>query len=564
MLSRIKISTKVYLIVGVLSLAALAIAFTGFTAMQSLARSGERLDLAATEIKLGARMSQSLLEMNRAELRMAADPSEIEAARAALETARTEARERIESLGETADDRQAQMLSDIEASYNAYIDALALTLDAAEAAEGTEISAAQQRTVNQVAQNRQVVNELRSTLETYTRYTDEKTVRIADEASTLADTRSLLLIIIAAAGIAIGAALGYYIGRFGIVAPMQQVLRLLRALSEGQLDTEVTGDDRRDEVGDLARVAGFFRDKLVRNAELEAEAEAAEAKAAEKRKQEMNQLAEEFESAVGAIISQVSAASEQLFGNSTSLASAAEEANQQSVTVSAAAEQASTNVQSVAGAAEEFSATISEVNAQINHSTQQTHEASEKAATSTKAMDELKSTVDQVAKVTELISEIAEQTNLLALNATIEAARAGDAGKGFAVVASEVKGLAEQTAKATGEIAEQVEQMQQVAENSITSVRAITELIEGIRTSSESVAAAAEEQQVTTQEISRNVSEAASGTSEVTSNIQGVTQAAGDIGKASAEVRDAAGLLSDQVKTLTGEVDTFIKKVRAA
>jgi methyl-accepting chemotaxis protein len=221
-------------------------------------------------------------------------------------------------------------------------------------------------------------------------------------------------------------------------------------------------------------------------------------------------------------------------------------------------------VETVASATEELTASIGEIGQQVAKSSTIAGDAADQAEKSNVQVEGLVAAAQKIGDVVGLIQDIAEQTNLLALNATIEAARAGDAGKGFAVVASEVKSLANQTAKATDEIRGQITTMQGATSDSVAAIRGIGKIIKEINEIATAIASAVEEQSSATQEISRNVQQASAGTQEVSANIDGVAQAAGETGRSTNEMLSASGELAQQATALTGEVERFLQRVRAA
>jgi methyl-accepting chemotaxis protein len=349
-----------------------------------------------------------------------------------------------------------------------------------------------------------------------------------------------------------------------ITAPLQHMTVTMNDLASGNLDVEVPGIGRGDEVGEMAKAVEIFKSNAVARQALEAERREAETRTVAGRKADMNKMANDFEAAVGQIVEAVSSASSQLEVSASSLTSTAERAQQLATTVAAASGEASTNVQSVASATEEMASSVNEISRQVQASARMASEAVDQARTTNDRVSELSKAATRIGDVVELINTIAGQTNLLALNATIEAARAGEAGRGFAVVASEVKALAEQTAKATGEIGQQISGIQTATQESVNAIQAITGTIEKLSEISSTIAAAVEEQGAATQEISRNVQQASMGTKQVSSNITDVQRGASETGSASAQVLSAAQSLSGDSTRLKLEVGKFLNSVRAA
>ncbi|WP_159995357.1 methyl-accepting chemotaxis protein [Roseomonas sp. 18066] len=320
---------------------------------------------------------------------------------------------------------------------------------------------------------------------------------------------------------------------------------------------------RGDEVGDMSRAVDECRTGLQHADALAAEQAAAQ-QARQKRAETLAQLVSAFEARVGDMVGVVSSAATELEATARAMTGTAEETNAQANSVASAAHEASGGVQTVASAAEELSASISEISRQVTQATSVSGQAVERARETDNTVRILAEGAGKIGEVVNLITSIASQTNLLALNATIEAARAGEAGKGFAVVASEVKNLAAQTSKATEEIGAQIGAIQQATQQAVQAIGAITATIDEVSRITVAIAAAVEEQSAATAEIARTVQETAQATGVVTLNIASVGQGASSTGAAASQVLAAASDLSRQSEQLTGAVDDFVSKVRAA
>ena len=258
--------------------------------------------------------------------------------------------------------------------------------------------------------------------------------------------------LLAAGGFILGGLLALMLGK-GISRPMTAMCTAMRKLAGGDFDVVLPGLGRRDELGEMAGAVEEFKLQAIAKAERDAAAHEAQNRAASAaRRAELIRFADDFEAAVGAIVSNVSASAVQLEAAAGTLTRTAE-TTAEPVGPGRRRVGRGLHQHAVGGDRDRGAVAVGRRDRPPGAESSRIADGAVTQAEQTDArIGKLSRAAQQIGDVVKLITAIAEQTNLLALNATIEAARAGDAGRGFAVVASEVKSLASQTAKATDEI----------------------------------------------------------------------------------------------------------------
>jgi methyl-accepting chemotaxis protein len=359
-------------------------------------------------------------------------------------------------------------------------------------------------------------------------------------------------------------AFAFLMGR-SIVRPIRGLTGALHLLVKDSNIPHIVGEDRRDEIGDIARAVVDIRDRVQMDAaERQRETERAQRREAEARKEMMNALADDLEAAVGEAVATLGREAQDLSKAAHAMATLSDEARGGSDRVANAATTASNSVQDVAASTEQLSTAIVEISQLIARSAAVTNETNEFAANTSGVVLSLNECANRIGEIVTLIENIANQTNLLALNATIEAARAGDAGKGFAVVAAEVKGLATQTAKATEEIGRQIDEMRAATNTAVGAVGAIQSKVGEISSAMTSVAAAVEEQSAATQTIATSADVARGGAASVSDDIAGVRSVIVSADEAADVVVRTAAELQKQAASVDERVRSFLQQIKAA
>jgi methyl-accepting chemotaxis protein len=349
-----------------------------------------------------------------------------------------------------------------------------------------------------------------------------------------------------------------------IVKPITSITQAMAKLATGDTEVALSYRARGDEIGHMIEAIEIFRRNALEIQAMQHARREAEQQRADKRRDEMTALAEEFEGSVKDIAARLAESVTAVRSNAEVMVKAAEDTRSRSASTVQAVVSTRENVETVAHAASELSRTIDDLAQRTTEVFKLTKQTAEQSESASSELAKLAASVEQILPITDLIQGIAQQTNLLALNATIEAARAGAAGKGFAVVAAEVKSLAQQSGRATDEIAHKIAAVRETCGAVVSTISQIIHAVKNLSIFATEISTGIGQQSAETAGIFANAQSAATSSRAVAANIVDLNGHADATHAASNEVLDTTKRLFDHTRGVQANVERFLRHVRSA
>src|SRR5690349_2048679 len=235
LLARFQVLTKITAVVVLLSALAAGITWLGVSALSSLNTGSANMGSAAKRALVATRAAQAVLVLNRSEFSAALDPSEQNRAemKKAIEAQLKNFQERIETTGQTRDEKARSMMPAVMEAFAAYKKDLDNTLRLVDSIHTVDMTEQSRRLRDAANASREAAGKLNASIRAVSDRLDERVEQYTKEAADEYESASRLMITMSAVGITLGLVLGFVIGQFGIAKPMRALVDGLQRMAKG-------------------------------------------------------------------------------------------------------------------------------------------------------------------------------------------------------------------------------------------------------------------------------------------------------------------------------------------
>src|SRR4051812_16266695 len=356
-LHKLRISTKIYLLVGLLGVVAGLVGSAGIVAMRTYDIQVEAMTAASSRALLGERVNGlvNAIVMDSRGVYMAENKERVEQFGKPL----LENLKRMDALlSQWRPLVPASQMEQFQRAEQRTAEFIAFRAKLVELGRTEGSSAARAWGDNEANRtNRQALNK---ELQGIAVQNAELISAGSAELRVFYSTMLMTLVPLTVLGVGIAAVFAILMVRMTVTRPLADITTTMKRLAEGDAGAPIHGLERSDEVGEMARTIGVFRDNMERAAALEQQRRADE-ETREQRRLKLERLTYDFGAGIDKVVEGVSAQAAEMRESSTSMSAIAEETSRQSNAAASASDEARMNVQTVAAAAEELASSIGEI-----------------------------------------------------------------------------------------------------------------------------------------------------------------------------------------------------------
>lgn len=344
-----------------------------------------------------------------------------------------------------------------------------------------------------------------------------------------------------------------------VCTPIKECTERILKLSEGDLTTPVTENNRQDETGVLTRATKVLVENLngviqdmtyILGQMAEGNFSVASKAVYEGDFAPIETATEQIIISLNLVMNQINKSADQVAMGSGQVAVGAQTLSQSTIQQTRSVEEISNSINSILIKVKENANMSKQATEISNTSKENLIVGNQEMAEMIRAMGDITASSQEIERIIKLIDDIAFQTNILALNAAVEAARAGDAGKGFAVVADEVRTLASKSADAAKDTASLIDRSMKAVENG-------SQIANSTEHTMKDMAAAVEQLGNLIVKISDSSHEQAEGIEQITQTLEEITGAVQENSSTAEESAASSEELSGQADTLKELVSQF-------